>query len=93
MGFLLFDELNRVNATYCAAHGMAAVELYGTEPNRAEFETHRLIASGVPSESATPLFRARKAKHLKYWPRTQMERIGYIEEQIKQGCYRPVQGD
>lgn len=89
----LFHEIANTNRAYCAARGMATAEMYGTEPNRAEFETHRLIAAGVPSESAAPLFRARKAKHLKYWPRTPMQRIGYIEEQIKQGCYRPVQGD
>lgn len=48
----LFQEIATTNAAYCAARGLSAVELYGTAPNEAELETHRLIASGVPAESA-----------------------------------------
>lgn len=90
MGMNFFEELNRVNAAYCASRGLAAAELYGTPPNEAEFETSRLIAAGVPSEAATPVFKAHKAKHLKYWPRTPFQRLGYIEAQMQQGCYQGV---
>lgn len=48
----LFTELSQVNRAYCASHGLAAAELYGIEPNEAEFATHRNIAAGVPDESA-----------------------------------------
>lgn len=48
----LFAEISRTNAAYCAARGLSAAELYGTEPNAAELETHELIAAGVPAQSA-----------------------------------------
>lgn len=48
----LFAELSQTNRAYCASHGLAAAELYGIEPNEAEFATHRNIAAGVPAESA-----------------------------------------
>lgn len=48
----LFTELSQVNRAYCASLGLAAAELYGTAPNSAEVETSRLIAAGVPAESA-----------------------------------------
>lgn len=50
MGF--FDELTRMNVAWCESHGLSVGEAYGTKPNIAELETSRLIACGVPSESA-----------------------------------------
>lgn len=47
----IFDELNQANRTYCMAHGLSSAELYGTEPNQAELDTHRLIQAGVPADS------------------------------------------
>lgn len=84
----LFDEITLTNRAYCSARGIASSELYGTPPNEAELAVSHLIDMGVPAEAAVPAFRPRKAKHLKYWPRTPFQRIGYIEEQIKQGCYQ-----
>lgn len=54
MSLNIFAEIARTNAAYCAAHGLSGAELYGTAPNEAELETHRLIASGVPAEAAVP---------------------------------------
>jgi len=82
-----FAEIAKTNRAYCAARGLSAAELYGTEPNAAEVETSRLIAQGVPAEFAS--FRPRKAKHLKHWPRTGIQQLGYIEEHMQQGCYLP----
>ena len=48
----LFAEIATTNRAYCHAHGLSAAELYGTAPNSAEVETSRLIAAGVPAESA-----------------------------------------
>lgn len=85
MGLNFFTELSRTNAVYCAAHGLSTAELYGTAPNVAEIETHNLIEAGVPAEAVQ--FRPRKAKHLRFWPRTPIQRLGYIEEHIRQcGC-------
>lgn len=82
-----FQAIQSTNRAYCAAHGLSGAELYGTPINAEEFETHKLIASGVPAEAAIPKFRARKAKHLRHWPRTGVQQLGYIEEYIKQcGC-------
>lgn len=83
----IFSEISRTNAAYCAAHGLSAAELYGTEPNADEIEVHDLIESGVPAEAAIPVFRPRKAKHLLYWPRTGVQELGYIEDHMRQcGC-------
>lgn len=82
-----FQAIQSTNRAYCAAHGLSAAKVYGTPINAEEFETHKLIASGVPSEAAIPKFRARKAKHLRHWPRTPIQQLGYVEEHIKQcGC-------
>lgn len=81
----LFSEISRTNAAYCAARGLSAADLYGTPPNEAEIETHELIAAGVPAEAAS--FQPRKAKHLKFYPRTGVQQLGYIEEHLRQcGC-------
>ena len=81
----LFAEITRTNAAYCAAQGFSTAELYGTPINAEEYETHRLIAAGVPAEAAS--FRARKAKHQKFYPRTGVQQLGYIEEHLRQcGC-------
>lgn len=49
-----FAELSAANRAHCAALGLSAAELYGTEPNAAEVEIHDLIAAGVPAEAAVP---------------------------------------
>lgn len=49
-----FQSLNDANRVQCARLGLSAAELYGTEPNAAEVETHDLIAAGVPAEAAVP---------------------------------------
>lgn len=82
-----FQSVADANRAYCAALGLSAAELYGTAPNAEEFEVHRQIKSGVRAEDAQPVFRARKAKHLKYWPRTGIQQLGFIEEQMRQRCY------
>lgn len=96
----LFAEIERTNLAYCESLGLpsdaytrplAVAEVYGTPPNAAEIETHNLIEAGVPAEAAIPVFRPRKAKYLKYWPRTPIQQLGYVEEQIKQGCYQPTE--
>ena len=80
-----FQEISRTNAAYCASRGLSAAELYGTPINEAELDTHRNIAAGVPAEAAS--FCPRKAKHLKFWPRTGVQQLGYIEEHLRQcGC-------
>lgn len=80
-----FAEIAATNAAYCHAHGLTAAELYGTPINEAELETHRNIAAGVPAEAAS--FHPRKAKHMKFWPRTGVQELGYIEEHLRQcGC-------
>lgn len=84
-----FQAIQSANRAHCAALGLSAAELYGTPPNAEEFETHKLIASGVPAEATIPKFRALKAKHLRHWPRTPFQRLGWIEAHIHQGCYRP----
>ena len=87
MSLNIFAEIARTNAAYCAAHGLSGAELYGTPINAEEYETHKLIAAGVPSEAAIPKFRPRKAKHLRYWPRTPIQQLGYIEAFLQQcGC-------
>lgn len=81
----LFQEISRTNAAYCASMGLSTAELYGTEPNAAEVEVHELIEAGVPAEAA--VFHPRKAKHLKHWPRTGVQQLGYVEEHLRQcGC-------
>lgn len=83
----LFSEIAAVNRAHCAALGLSAADLYGTAPNAAEFEVHDLIKAGVPAEAAVPAFRPRKAKHLRFWPRTGVQELGYIEEHLRQcGC-------
>lgn len=51
-GIDFFAELNATTRAHCDAHGFSSAELYGTPPNEAEYETHELIAAGVPSQSA-----------------------------------------
>lgn len=82
-----FQAIQSANRAHCAALGLSAAELYGTEPNAAEIEVHDLIESGVPAEAAVPAFRPRKAKHLRFWPRTGVQELGYIEAFLQQcGC-------
>lgn len=52
MGLNFFTELNATNRAHCAAHGFSSAELYGTAPTPEEYETHELIAAGVPAEAA-----------------------------------------
>lgn len=78
-----FQSIAEANRAHCATLGLSAAELYGTAPSAEEIEVHDLIEAGVPAEAA---FRPRKAKHLKHWPRSPIQRLGYIEERIKQGC-------
>lgn len=51
-------------------------------------------ANGLSADlyAPKPVFKVKKAKHLKHWPRTPLQQLEYIEEQIKQGCYQP-EGD
>ena len=48
----LFHEIARTNAAYCAGLGISVPDVYGTQINEAELETHRLIAAGVPAHAA-----------------------------------------
>lgn len=82
-----FKEVAITTRAHCAAHGFCTAELYGTPINAEELETHRLIAAGVPAEAAS--FQPRKAKHMKYWPRTGIEQLGYVEEHLRQCCCTP----
>lgn len=91
MGINFFAELSATTRAHCAAHGFTSAELYGTTPNADELAVSHLIDMGVPAEAAIPVFRPRKAKYLKYWPRTPIQQLGYVEEQIKQGCYQPTE--
>lgn len=81
-----FQSINDANRVQCARLGLSADELYGASPTVEEFAVHKMIKAGVPAEAAEPVFRASKAKHLKHWPRTPIQRLGYIEARIKQGC-------
>ena len=81
----LFAEITRTNALYYAAHGINATELYGTAPNADEYEVHASMAAGVPAELAE--FKPRKLKHGAHYPRTGFQKLGYIEEHLRQtGC-------
>lgn len=90
-----FDAITTTNRAYCAARGMSAGELYGTPPNVAELETHRLMAAGV---SADPYFESVKADRLrlrklvvKLQRKIRLRNIGYAPGRFKRMVNRENQ--
>lgn len=93
-----FREVAATNRAHCHAQGIATPaydrqlsddERNGRALSEPELERALVIdldlARAVAEE--TIKFRPRKAKHLKHWPRTPIQQLGYIEEHIRTcGC-------